>query len=63
MGEANKKNKQKIIKPQPKQQSALMCPAYELLFGGARGEGKTLYLLLDFLKDTMEKSAVVDYWV
>jgi hypothetical protein len=37
-----------IWQPQPRQALALSCPAFELLFGGARGGGKTDFLLADF---------------
>ena len=35
--------------PQYKQSLALACPAFELLFGGAAGGGKSQWLLADFL--------------
>lgn len=35
--------------PLPKQAVALACPAYELLYGGAKGGGKTNYLVGCFL--------------
>lgn len=38
-----------ILKPQFKQAQLIACPANEILFGGARGGGKTAALLLDFL--------------
>lgn len=31
-------------RPSPKQASAMMCPAFELLFGGAKGGGKSHFL-------------------
>jgi hypothetical protein len=34
--------------PQPRQAMALECPAFELLFGGAAGGGKTDFLLADY---------------
>jgi len=34
--------------PQPRQAIALECPAFELLFGGAAGGGKTDFLLADY---------------
>jgi hypothetical protein len=37
-----------IWQPQPKQELALSCPAFELLFGGSAGGGKTDFLLADF---------------
>lgn len=36
---------------QPRQSHALSCPAFELFFGGARGGGKTDYLLADYAQD------------
>lgn len=36
--------------PHPKQAMALKCPAFELFFGGARGGGKTDWLLAEFVK-------------
>lgn len=36
-------------KPQPRQYAALLCPAEELLFGGAAGGGKSDFLLGDAL--------------
>ena len=38
-----------LWKPQPKQQLALSCPAFELFYGGAAGGGKSDFLLADFL--------------
>lgn len=38
-----------LWKPQPKQQLALSCPAFELFYGGAAGGGKSDFLLMDFL--------------
>ncbi|MDR3173385.1 MAG: terminase family protein [Treponema sp.] len=38
-----------IWQPQPKQAVALACPAFELLYGGAAGGGKSDFLLADFL--------------
>lgn len=34
------------ITPTPRQLDALECPAFELLFGGAKGGGKSLFLLM-----------------
>jgi hypothetical protein len=45
-------NEKKILwQPQPKQRIALECPIYELFYGGARGGGKSDFLVLDFLQD------------
>lgn len=38
-----------LWEPQPKQQLALSCPAFELFYGGAAGGGKSDFLLMDFL--------------
>lgn len=39
-----------VIRPQPGPQAALLaCPANEILFGGARGGGKSYGLLLDWI--------------
>jgi hypothetical protein len=38
-----------IWEPQQKQALALACPAFELFFGGARGGGKSDFLLADYL--------------
>ena len=37
------------IEPQPKQRLAIACPAFELFFGGAKGGGKSWWLIVDFL--------------
>jgi hypothetical protein len=39
-----------IWKPQKKQAIAMSCPATELFFGGARGGGKSDFLMGDFLQ-------------
>jgi len=39
-------------KPQPRQELALRAPAFELLFGGAAGGGKSDMLLMDFLRQS-----------
>lgn len=39
-----------VWQPQPKQAIALKCPAYELFYGGARGGGKSDFLLADYAK-------------
>ncbi|KKK62409.1 hypothetical protein LCGC14_3004650, partial [marine sediment metagenome] len=36
--------------PQPKQTQALKCPADELFYGGAKGGGKSDFLLADYLR-------------
>lgn len=41
-----------IWKPQTKQKIALASQSFELFFGGARGGGKSDYLLMDFVKGT-----------
>ena len=38
-----------VWQPQPKQRMALNCPADELFYGGAKGGGKSDFLLADFL--------------
>ncbi|MDR1507824.1 MAG: terminase family protein [Treponema sp.] len=38
-----------LWKPQKKQAEALECPAFEMLYGGAAGGGKSDFLLADFL--------------
>lgn len=38
------------IKPLPVQQWAMECPAFELLFGGAKGGGKTFFLVACWLE-------------
>ena len=43
------KEREIIWSPQPRQELALTCPAFELFFGGAAGGGKTDFLLADFL--------------
>ncbi len=42
--------KEIVWSPQPKQTQALKCPADELFYGGARGGGKSDFLLADFLR-------------
>lgn len=39
-----------IWEPQPKQRLALECPVYEMFYGGAKGGGKSDFLLADFLQ-------------
>jgi len=41
---------EKVWSPQPKQKIALECPADELFYGGAKGGGKSDFLLADFLR-------------
>ncbi len=43
-----------IWQPQPRQAEALSCPAFELFFGGAKGGGKTDFLLGDYLSNFEE---------
>jgi hypothetical protein len=40
--------------PQPRQAQALACPAFELFYGGAKGGGKSDFLLGDFLAGVEE---------
>jgi len=41
-----------VFKPNPgSQTNFLSCPVYEVLITGTRGSGKTLILLMDYLKD------------
>jgi hypothetical protein len=44
-----------VWQPQPKQAIALACPVFEILYGGAKGGGKSDWLLAGFLQD-------VDQW-
>lgn len=46
-----------LWKPQPKQELALSCPAFELFYGGAAGGGKSDFLLADFLAGCNEYRA------
>jgi hypothetical protein len=46
-----------LWKPHPKQARALSCPAFELLYGGAAGGGKSDFLLADFLAGAQESGA------
>ena len=39
-----------VWSPQPKQTQALKCPADELFYGGAKGGGKSDFLLADYLR-------------
>ena len=41
----------KVWSPQPKQKMALECPADEIFYGGAKGGGKSDFLLGDFLRN------------
>lgn len=43
-----------IWTPQPKQQLALQCPAYELFYGGAAGGGKSDFLLMDHFQQAVK---------
>jgi hypothetical protein len=47
----------KIWEPQPRQAQALACPAFELFYGGAKGGGKSDFLLGDFLANVEEWGA------
>jgi len=57
---ANKKERPEatqVIEPQPGPQATALNTrrlVYELLFGGARGGGKTVFLLMDFAVDVLE---------
>lgn len=51
----SKPGPQRIIwEPQPRQAEAISCPAFELFFGGAKGGGKSDFLIGDFLSDYEE---------
>jgi hypothetical protein len=39
-------------RPQPKQVRALSCPVFELFYGGAKGGGKSDFLIMDFVDGT-----------
>ena len=41
---------ERVWSPQPKQEIALECPADELFYGGAKGGGKSDFLLADYLR-------------
>lgn len=43
-----------IWEPQERQAEALACPAFELFFGGAKGGGKSDFLLGDWLQNAFE---------
>lgn len=43
-----------IWEPQPRQAEALACPAFELFFGGAKGGGKSDFLIGDYLANYEE---------
>jgi hypothetical protein len=43
-----------LWQPQPKQAIALTSPVYELFYGGARGGGKSDFLLMDFTKQVQK---------
>ncbi len=47
-------NSRIIWKPQKKQAQALSCPAFEMLYGGAAGGGKSDFLLADYLHGVNE---------
>jgi len=58
LDEISLRSEQKIVwEPQPKQAAALTCPVYELFYGGARGGGKSDFLLADFTKGIEEYGA------
>jgi hypothetical protein len=46
--------RKRVWDPQPRQAQALSCPADELFFGGAKGGGKSDFLLGDYLADYEE---------
>lgn len=50
MATAVREREQVVVwEPQPKQALALSCPVFELFYGGAKGGGKSDFLLADFL--------------
>jgi hypothetical protein len=54
---ASSKKSALLWMPTERQAVALSCPAYELFFGGARGGGKSDFLIMDFLKNVEEYGA------
>ena len=50
--EIKNKKKEVIFSPNPGSQTMfLTCPVFEVLISGTRGSGKTIILIMDFLKD------------
>lgn len=46
--------------PTPKQKLAQSCPVYELMFGGAKGGGKSDWIIIDFL---LQLVAATKFWL
>ena len=55
MAETNGQDQARYVwEPQERQAEALACPAFELFFGGAKGGGKSDFLLGDWLQNVSE---------
>lgn len=48
-----------IWKPTPKQGLALSCPVFEMMYGGAKGGGKSDFLRVDFMP---QLTAATEHW-